>query len=60
MIHCGWVIQREAANTQHHPGLVEDNMEEKEMIPRGWNRQREASNKQRDSGSVEGLTTKPS
>ena len=51
---------REAANTQHHPGLVEDNMEEKEMIPGGWNRQRKASNKQLDYGSVEGPTTKHS
>ena len=60
MIPGGWISQRKAANTQHHPGLVKDNMEEKEMIPGGWNRQREASNNQQDSGSVEGPTTKPS
>ena len=60
MIPSGWISQREALNTQHHPGLVEDNMEEGEMIPGGWNRQREASNNQQDSGSVEDPTTKPS
>ena len=48
------------ANTEHHPGLVEDNMEEKKMIPGGWKRQREASNNQQDSGSIEGHNTKPS
>ena len=60
MIPGGWISQREAANTQHLPGLVENNMDEKEMIPGGWNRQREASNNHQDSGSVEGPTNKPS
>ena len=58
MIPGGWISEREAANTQHHHGLVEDNMEEKEMIPGGWNRQREASNKQ-DSGSAEAPPPSP-
>jgi hypothetical protein len=40
MIHSGWSSRREAVNTQHHHGLVEDNMEEKEMIPGEWNRER--------------------
>ena len=45
----GWNWQREASNTQYHPGLVEDIVEEQKMIPGGWNMQtlqREASNKQ--------------
>ena len=29
MIPGGWISQREAANTHYHPGLVENNMEEK-------------------------------
>ena len=52
MIPGGWISQRKAANTQHHPDLVKDNMDEKEMIPK-------ASNNQQDSGFVEGPTTKP-
>ena len=60
MIPGGWISQRKAANTQHQPDLVKDNMDEKEMIPGGWNRQREASNNQQDSGSAEGPTTKTS
>ena len=28
----GWISQKEAANTQHYRGLVEDFMEDKEMI----------------------------
>ena len=59
MIPGGWICQREADNTIHHPGLVEDNMEEKEMIPEGWKGQREASNNHQDSGSVERPNTKP-
>ena len=54
------ISQREAANTQHHPGLVENIIEEKEMIPDGWNMQRGAINKQQKYGSAEGPTTKPS
>ena len=54
MIPSRWISQREAVYPQHHPGLVEDNMEEKETISGGWNRQREASKKQQDYGSVEG------
>jgi hypothetical protein len=46
MIHGGWNSHREASNTKHNPGPVEDAIEEKEMIPGGWNRQREASNNQ--------------
>ena len=60
MIPGGSISQGEAANTHHHPGLVEDNIEEKQMIPGGWNMQREAGNKQQGSGSAEGPTTKPS
>ena len=41
------------------PGLVENNMEEKEMIPGEWNRQRKASNNHQNSDSVEGPTTEP-
>ena len=44
MTHGGWNNHREASNTKHNPGPVEDAIEEKEMIPGGWNRQREASN----------------
>ena len=55
MIPDGWISQREAANTQHLPGLVENNTEEKEI-----NKQREASNNHQDSGSVEGPTTNSS
>ena len=40
MIPSGWISQRQAVNTQYHHGLVEDNMEEKEMIPGEWNRER--------------------
>ena len=58
MIHSGWISQRKTVNTKEYPGLVKDNMEEKEMIPGGWNRQREASKIQKDFGSVEGPTTK--
>ena len=50
MFPSGWISQSEAVNTQYHPGLVEDNMEEKEMIPGGQTRQREASKNQQDSG----------
>ena len=32
MIPGGWIGQRKAANTQHHPGLVKDTMEEKVML----------------------------
>jgi hypothetical protein len=46
MIHGGWNSHREASNTKHNHGSVEDAIEEKEMIPGGWNRQREASNNQ--------------
>ena len=58
MIPGRWISQREAANTQHIPGLVENNTEEKDMIPGGWNRHRYASNNHQDSGSGEGPTTK--
>ena len=57
MTPSGWISQREAVNIQHHYGLVEDNMEEKEMIPGEWNREREAINNQQGSGSVEDPTT---
>ena len=59
MIPGAWISQRKAANTQHHPGLVKDNMEKKKMIPGGRNRQREVSNNQQDSGFDEGPTTRP-
>ena len=53
MIPGGWNGHREASNTQHHPGPVEDAMGEKEMIPGGWNRQREESNTQHYPGPVQ-------
>ena len=37
---------REANYTHHHPGLVKDAIDEKEMIPGGWNMQRMARNNQ--------------
>ena len=54
MIHGGWNSHREASNTKHNPGPVEDAKEEKEMIPGGWNRQRKTINNPYDPGSVEG------